>query len=79
MRIIREGRIPEKVLEEVEVYEQTCTNCGTIFEFSATEIYLYGPDSIMIKCPFCNVTGIIGTASRKDGLGRKIKKLLIGE
>ena len=51
MKIIKQGKLPE-----VKTYVETCSNCGTVFEFNESEcikeyhrndLYLY------TNCPLC--------------------------
>jgi len=58
MRIIKEGKIPEKALEKT--YERTCENCGTIFEFFLTDIHLSGLVCARVACPLCGELLYVG-------------------
>ena len=55
MRIIKVGQIPEE-----KMYEKTCFNCKTVFEFQGKEavkhyaLNVLDADCYMIHCPHCN-------------------------
>ena len=52
MRIIKQGTIPEAIL-----YVATCSNCGTVFEFTKGEAKFNScqrdGDWLTIDCPLC--------------------------
>ncbi len=52
MKIIREGKLPEEKL-----YEVTCQNCRTYFEFAKKEAKVQSDRNetyLSIKCPLCH-------------------------
>lgn len=51
MKIIKQGKLPE-----VKTYTKTCSNCGTVFEFSEKECikeYHRNDLYLNISCPLC--------------------------
>jgi RNase P subunit RPR2 len=52
MRIIKEGKLPEK-----EIFQITCKNCSTVFEFFREEANVTRDqregDYLSIACPLC--------------------------
>ena len=59
MRIIKEGR-----LKSEKVYQPTCNDCKTIFEFKQGEANYVSDqrdgDCLQINCPFCGQVVTVG-------------------
>ena len=62
MRIIRTGQLPSEI-----VYNTTCRNCNTHFEFKASEAQFIGDqrdgDCLKVECPLCNKSAYVSIKS----------------
>jgi len=57
MKIIKQGTLPEKPVDET--FQECCSICHTVFEYALSEVILktdstrFVPDGL-IACPLCN-------------------------